>query len=133
MHRGALEVVETWHDAVNEGSARRVRASSAENVQVLGPRGSGTIASQELGDWMIRSGFSATPERWFCGGDGKVVVEQSALWTDRATGAELDRRTVATHFRVEHQLVVTARRHAKLIDALEDAGLSLADEVTRRS
>jgi limonene-1,2-epoxide hydrolase len=133
MTNGALAVVEDWHDAVNGASVDRVRALSADQVHVLGSRGSGVIASGDLGDWMIRSGFSATPERWVCGADGTVVVERSARWEDRRTGSEIGRSKVATHFKVEDRLVVTVRRHADLRHALEDAGLSLSNEVTERS
>ena len=100
MAHGALAVVEDWHAALNDGSVERVRGLSADYVRVLGPRGSGMIAAEELGDWMIHSGFSATPERWFCGADGTVVVEQSARWSHRDTGVEAGRSTVATAFQV---------------------------------
>jgi hypothetical protein len=125
MTRGALAIVDGWHAALNAGSADRVRALCDNQVEVLGPRGSGVIASSDLVDWMFRSGFSATPERWFCGADGAVVVEQSAQWKDA-------RLTVATHFKVEQQSIVSIRRHADLTGALEDAGLSTSDEVTGR-
>lgn len=134
MTVGPLAIVEAWHSAVNGGSADRVRALCADQVLVLGPRGSGMIASAEFGDWMARSGFSAAPKRWFCGADGTVVVEQSARWDDAAaTGSVLGRSTVATHFKVDDQLVVAVRRHAELAPALVDAGLSVADEVFGRS
>jgi hypothetical protein len=133
MAHGALAVVEDWHEALNDGSVERVRGLSADYVRVLGPRGGGMIAAKELGDWMIRSGFSATPERWFCGTDGTVVVEQSARWSDRDDAVEAGRSTVATAFQVKRQRVVAVRRHAELTNALEDAGLSLSDEVTARS
>jgi hypothetical protein len=132
MSHGALAVVEAWHAAVNDGSPGRVEALSAAQVQVLGPRGSGTVASEDLGAWMTRSGFSAVPKRWFCGADGTVVVEQAARWEDPTTGSVTGQSTLATHFKVERQLVVTARRHVDLMAALDDGGLSLADEVTRR-
>ncbi len=131
MASGALAIVEAWQEAVNAGCADRVRALSADQVLVLGPHGTGAIASEDLGEWMIRSGFSATPKRWFCGADGTVVVEQAARWMN-PTGAEVSRSTVATHFKVEDERVVAIRRHAELPQALEDASLSLSDELEPR-
>lgn len=93
---GALATVRAWQEAVNRGSVARVRELSADRIEVLGPRGAGLMDSGGFGVWMIRSGFSATPRRWFCGGDGTVVVEQAARWEDRATGAEQSRAVVGS-------------------------------------
>jgi len=86
--------------------------------------------SDELGAWMIRSGFSATPLRWFCGGDGNVVVEQAARWEDRATGVEQSHAVVGSHFGVADGVVARIGRHDGLAAALAATGLATSDEVT---
>ena len=86
MSTGPLAVVEAWMDAVNAREPTRVRELSTDQIEVLGPRGAGLMPSGELAAWMTRSGFSATPRRWFCGGQGSVVVEQSARWEDTTKG-----------------------------------------------
>ncbi|MCP9490298.1 MAG: hypothetical protein MSC31_10545 [Solirubrobacteraceae bacterium MAG38_C4-C5] len=81
-----MAIVEAWHEAINATASKRARRLSAEQIEVLGPRGSSVLASSELAAWMTRSGFSATPLRWFRGADGSVVVEQAARWEDTTTG-----------------------------------------------
>lgn len=78
---------------------------------------------------MTRSGFSATPLRWFCGGDGTVVVEQAARWEDRATGVEQSRAVVGSQFRVADGVVARVGRHDDLAAALTATGLETSDEV----
>ena len=105
MTTGALGIVESWQLAVNRGSATDAVALMAEQVEVLGPRGEGLMPRHELGAWMVRSGFTAEPLRWFCGGNGTVVVEQVARWVDRKTGQECGRAVVASRFRVDEDVV----------------------------
>lgn len=132
MSLGALRIVEAWQEAVNAGASTRVRELSADQIEVLGPRGAARISSDELSAWMTRSGFSATPLRWFCGGDGTVVVEQDARWEDTTTGAEQSTAVVATDFRVGDGLVERVGRHDNLTAALDAAGLAPSQEVRAR-
>ena len=134
MTTGGLGVVRAWQLAVNGASVADAVALTARQVEVLGPRGEGLMLKQELGDWMVRSGFTATPLRWFCGGDGTVVVEQDVRWVDRETGQERGRAVVASHFEVDDGVVSRIARHDKgLQAALDSAGLSSADEVLDRA
>lgn len=130
--RGALEVVDSWLDAVNRADAERVQQLSAEDVEIEGPRG--IVRGQTvLADWLARAGFSAQSRRWFCGEDGGVVVEQDARWVDVATGAEHGQAVVASQFEVRDGRVVRYARHDDLDDALTVAGLTFDDEVSDRA
>lgn len=129
---GALGTVEAWQEAVNAGASSRVRELSADQIEVLGPRGAARISGDELSAWMTRSGFSATPLRWFCGGNGTVVVEQAARWEDNTTGAERSTAVSATDFRVDHGLVARVGRHDNLTAALDAADLASSQEVKAR-
>ena len=83
---------------------------------------------------MVRSGFTAEPLRWFCGGNGTVVVEQDARWVDRETGQGRGRAVVASRFRVDDDVVSRVVRHDEgLQAALDSAGLASADEVLDRA
>lgn len=101
MTTGALGIIEAWQLAVNGAEAADAVALMAERVEVLGPRGEGLMPAHELGAWMVRFGFTATPLRWFCGGNGTVVVQQDARWVDRETGQESGRAVVASRFTVD--------------------------------
>ncbi|MGH3932992.1 MAG: nuclear transport factor 2 family protein [Pseudonocardiaceae bacterium] len=128
MSIGSLAVAEEWLGAVNRGASRRVAQLSAEDVEIIGPRGT-VRGRQVLSEWMTRAGFSADALRWFCGGDGSVVVEQDARWVDPATGTEQDRARVASQFLIDGACVAHYARHDKLAHALAAAGLDARDEV----
>jgi len=134
MTTGALGIVEAWQLAVNRASATDAVALMTEQVEVLGPRGEGLMPRHELGAWMVRSGFTATPLRWFCDGNGTVVVEQDARWVDRETGQERGRAVVASRFTVDDEVVSRVVRHDEgLQAALASAGLGSAHEVLYRA
>jgi hypothetical protein len=133
MADGSLAVVEQWLTAVNAGDGEWLERMTAEEVEIVGPRGSGLADRSVLTGWLSRSGFSATAVRWFCGADGVVVVEQDARWVDRATGVEQSRARVASRFLVDGGRVVRYVRHDDgLAPALAAAGLTDTDEVTAR-
>ncbi len=82
---------------------------------------------------MTRAGFSAEVLRWFCGANGRVVVEQDARWVDQVTGAKQSRAVVASQFLVEGTRVVRYARHDDVHVALSAAGLDSSDEVMART
>jgi SnoaL-like domain len=129
MSFGSLAVVEEWLSAVNRGDGQRAGQLSADEVEIIGPRGS-MRGRQVLAVWMDRAGFSAEPLRWFCGADGNVVVEQAARWTDPVTHADRGQAEVASHFRVGGGCIARYARHENLELALAAAGLDESDEVT---
>jgi len=130
MGTGALAVVRDWLDAVNAGDPEQVERLSAVDIEIVGPRGS-VRGRQALTAWLGRAGFSARATRWFCGGDGSVVVEQDARWVDPATGVEQGRAVVASQFLVGASVRRYAR-HDDLATALAAAGLHETDEVRGR-
>jgi hypothetical protein len=127
----ALGVVEEWLAAVNSRDQQRLSELSAEDVMIIGPRGSAQ-GRQVLTDWMGRAGFSAEALRWFCGADGSVVVEQDGRWSDPAGGTERGRARVACRFVVCDGAVARYQRHDTLPAALASAGLTMNDEVRAR-
>ena len=131
MSLGSLGVVQEWLSAVNRGDSRRVQELSAEDVEVVGPRGSAR-GRQVLAEWLARAGFSAVALRWFCGPDGTVVVEQAARWSDVDSDTELGRARVASQFTVTAGIVAYYQRHESLDLALAAAGLDTTAEVTHR-
>ncbi len=88
-----MPVVEKWLGAVNEQDAEQVQALSSGRIVIAGPRGRGIMDRSVLGEWLGRSGFTSQPLRWFCGADGRVVVEQQAVWHEVGTG-QLQGRSV---------------------------------------
>jgi hypothetical protein len=130
-----LQVVEAWIDAINAGDAAAAAAVSHEQIVVVGPRGQGPMPASALGEWLARSGFSARPTRWFCGGppgdgDGLAVVELDAHWRGSP-----DNLLVGALFRVRDGRVAEfSRFDGGLTEALAAGGLlENRDEVTVRA
>jgi hypothetical protein len=137
-----LEVVESWHSAVNARDVEQLCALASRDVEVVGPRGAGR-GHDVLMQWYRRGGLTAEPLRWFCGPRGNVVVEQRGRWfSPEAVTVEdsgrwfipdtTSERIVASSFSVLAGRVVRYQRFDKLRDALAAAALSDDDEVLGR-
>jgi hypothetical protein len=126
-----LGIVAGWLDAINAKDPARAAVLSSDQVEVVGPRGRGSLPASALGDWLARSGFSSRPVRWFCGGDGRVVVELDARWTDPATGRAQDNLMIGALFGVADGRVASFERFDDgVATALAAAGMDEArDEV----
>lgn len=123
---GDLRVVELWLDAVNRRDGVALEALTQPEVEMVGPRGAGLMPRAALSEWLLRAGFSAEPRRWFCGGEGTVVVEQAAVWHDTGSGVEQERRVVGSRFRICDGLVAGYARHdSGAAEAVSAAGLDL--------
>jgi hypothetical protein len=127
--QGPLAVAADWLSAVNHQETAKITDLSAEDIEIIGPRGS-AHGRQVLAGWLARAGFTASTLRWFCGAGGHVVVEQDARWTDPVTNAEQDRARVASRLVIRGETVAAYQRHDSLDAALSAAGLTAADEVT---
>ncbi len=147
-----LQVVEAWIDAINAGDADDAAAGSHEQIVVSGTRGRGSMPASALGEGLARSGLSARPTRWFCGGPaedfadghsggpgdglaghlegGLAVVELDARWQGSP-----DNLLVGALFRVtEGRVAEFSRFDGGLSAALAAGGLlEDRDEVTVRA
>src|SRR4051794_9549177 len=71
----------------------------------------GSWTAESLGEWLARSGFRFQPLRWFCGADGRVVVEHAGRWHDVATGNPQGERILGSEFVVRAGQVAKYVRH----------------------
>jgi hypothetical protein len=137
-----LEVVESWHSAVNACDVEQLLALASRDVEVVGPRGVGR-GHDVLRQWFRRGGLTAEPLRYFCGSRGQVVVEQRGRWfSPEAVTVEdsgrwfipdtTSERIVATAFSVLAGRVVRYQRFDRLNEALAAAALTDDDEVLGR-
>src|SRR5262249_49779627 len=99
-----------------------------EDVEVVEPRGSGR-GRDLLREWLRRSGFAALPRRYFCGGEGHVVVEQRARWRERYGDTTA---VIASAFIVRDGKIRRHERFDELQTALTMYGLREVHEVKRR-
>jgi hypothetical protein len=137
-----LEVVESWHSAVNACDVEQLLALASRDVEVVGPRGIGR-GHEVLRQWFRRGGLTAEPLRYFCGSRGQVVVEQRGRWfSPEAVTVEdsgrwfipdtTSERIVATAFSVLAGRVVRYQRFDRLNEALAASALTDDDEVLGR-
>jgi ketosteroid isomerase-like protein len=82
MSEGPATVVETvqaWHDAVNARDVGAAVALCAPDVQVVGPKGTGS-GHDLMRAWLTRSGISLEPQHPLREVDGRVLVHEVAQW-----------------------------------------------------
>ena len=125
-HASPVSVVQAWLDAVNSQNIDRLIALSDPNIEIIGPRGSG-YGHQLLRDWLGRAGLHLESLRVFARSDA-IVVEQHGVWRSVETGEVAGERDIASRFRVDGERIVQFARYDSLSVALEEAGLTFADE-----
>jgi ketosteroid isomerase-like protein len=123
----ALSVVSLWHAALARGDLPTLLGTLAEDVELVGPRGS-TRGHAAFREWFSRAGFTALPRRRFCGGLGNVVVEQQAHWRNR--DGELS-GVIASAFVVRNGRIHKYERFDELAQALTMYGLREIHELVR--
>lgn len=128
-----LKVVQLWLDAVNRRGGAALESCTPPEVEIVGPRGAGFMPRSVLSEWLLRARISAETRRWFCGGDGVVVVEQAAAWHDVESGVEQERRLVGSRFQVRDGLAASYVRYDSAVaEAVSAAGVDVErDRVTR--
>ena len=121
--------VQAWHTALNTNQVDTFVALTHPQVEIGGPRGTAR-GSQTLREWFGRANLRLLPQRWY-GNDNQIVVEQLGEGRTPETGEVIGRQRVATLFQVgDDGLITRIVRHDALAAALEDACLSLEDQVT---
>lgn len=129
MASGDLSVVERWQAAANEGDAETLRALSSRDVEVVGPRGAAQ-GGDVLVEWLGRARATLEDRRWYCGGDGTVLVEHKATWHE-PDGTPLGTQTVWSAFDVRDGVVTRYARYDAVETAFRATGIGARDEVVR--
>lgn len=120
----AMELVQSWHDALNGGDLDRLVALMHDDVAFGGPRGEGHGAD-EVREWAARSGIRLEPDRWFVS-DDRVVVSQRARWPDAESGGLTAPEPIASAFQLAEGTVRRVVRYGGLQEALAAAGMDAA-------
>jgi SnoaL-like protein len=117
MHK---DVIDAWHEAVNNRDLAAAQKLVTDPVDVSGPRGTQSITAAAFADWIVRSGISLRPMTSHRVNDDTVVVEQEATWPENPNGTA----TVATLFRLREGVISAMYRFESLEEALRAAGPS---------
>ena len=126
---GDLEVVERWQAAVNDADVGALERLSTDDVELVGPRGT-TTGREHLGEWVGRARARLDDRRWWCGGDGAVLVEHDATWHD-AQGAPIGNQVIWSAFEVREARVSRFARYDAQESAFRATGIGARDEVSR--
>jgi ketosteroid isomerase-like protein len=124
--QAAIDLVQRWQDAANRQDIALLLALSGPNIEIVGPRGMAQ-GHNILAEWVRRAGAQFTIQRIFARAD-RVVVVQQGIWRSAQTGAVIGEAQVASSFRVEQGRIMRVARYDTLEQALDDAGLTDADE-----
>jgi hypothetical protein len=127
MPRSDVGIVLAWHEALNRGDVARLLRLSTADVEVGGPRGSGTGADL-LREWVARAAIRLEPSCLYAC-EGTIVVAQLARW-QAGDGEPGEPLPAATVFRVRDGCVASVIRYDELGHALEAAGLDESDLVS---
>ena len=114
-----VQTVLAWHAALNAADVERLVALSAPDIEVGGPRGSGTGVAV-LRQWVARARIRLEPLRWQAS-DGVVLVEQTARW--QPDGPLTEPQSATSVFRVRDGKVTSVLRYDDLASAMASAGL----------
>ena len=128
MTASEVQLVDTFHTALNAGNVDALLCLLDEEVEVGGPRGSGR-GTPLVKEWVDRANIRLRPRRRFHRGD-VVVVEEDAEWRLLDTEESTSRQIVASIFRIKDGRIAAVHRHPDLASALGAADLSEADEVS---
>lgn len=126
MEPTPITTVLAWQKAVNQQDAEGLLRLSHPTIEILGPRGA-AYGHEILQQWLERAGLSMESQRLFAR-DNTVVVAQHGIWRDVAQGNVIGEADIASHFRVEGDVVRHYARYDTLAEALSAAELTEADE-----
>ena len=121
-----VRIVKNWHESLNDGDVDRLVALSHPDIEVGGPRGTGSGA-QLLREWMDHANIRLEPRRVFHQAE-TVVMEQKAEWRSAETGQVIGSQTVASIFVARDNCIVSVLRYDTLDDALSTANLDESHE-----
>lgn len=125
-----VSLIGTFHERLNAHDVAAVLAMAADDIELGGPRGSGS-GKALLEEWIARASITLRPTRWFASGE-TVVVEQAATW-ETSGRDDAPAQTVATVFTVRDGLVARMARYGDIGEAVTSAGLDEDDETVARS
>lgn len=124
-----VAVVQAWQDAANAQDIETLLALSTADIEIIGPRGSGR-GHELVRDWLGRAGLNLTTLRAFVRGN-VVVLSQHGVWRSAKNEEIVGKADLASRFRVRDGRVDQFARYDTLDLALQDAGLTYSDEVSK--
>lgn len=125
-----IDIIQDWHEAVNNADTDRLAALVTSGVEIAGPRGT-TQGIDALVDWIDRARIQMVPLVWYQRGDTLVVCQHAAWPTESGEMGEAQK--VVTVFHLRDGLICSIARYSNAPEALSVAGLSEADRVELRS
>ncbi|PYZ96666.1 hypothetical protein CR205_13280 [Alteribacter lacisalsi] len=123
-----IKTADTWVEFSNQKNLERLSAVTAEKLALEGPKGTGVINHQELGEWMKRANLKLTTIKRYARGQF-IVLEQTGTWLnddDSVKGTGI----VFTVFKIADGKVTFLARYDHDKDkAFEVSGLSDEDRI----
>jgi hypothetical protein len=122
-----IETAETWVELSNQKNLEGLSQVSSDKLELVGPKGTGVIDHQELGEWIKRANLQlATIERY--AKDHYIVLMQHGNWLDDDDSIK-GQAIVFTVFRVIDRQVNFLARYDNKEEAFKISGLGDIDKI----
>ena len=132
MNKTTLEIIETadiWVELSNQSNLEGLSEVTANELEVVGPKGTGVIDHKELGEWLKRANLKlVTINRYVK--DQFIVLEQQGTWLNPDNTIR-GQATVFTVLKIVDKKVNFLARYDNKQKAFEVSGLSDEDKITK--
>jgi len=122
-----IQLIQSWHNAVNNKSLPALQMLVIKDVEIGGPRGT-TQGIDALMEWVSSANVKLHPQRFFAKND-IILVEQLGQWHSKDSNKILSELHVYTIFIIKEQRITSILRYDDKEMAFEKAGLTEEDEV----
>ncbi|RDC62187.1 nuclear transport factor 2 family protein [Adhaeribacter pallidiroseus] len=121
----ARQIIEKWHQALNQKDKAQLAALVQADVKIGGPKGE-TEGIPVLLEWVDRANISLFPQKYFRAGN-TFLVEEAAAWHHPETGDLVGSQVVVSVFTLANNLIARINRYDNLSQALTASGLQPQD------
>lgn len=122
-----IETAETWIELSNQKNLEELSKVTSDELELVGPKGTGVIDHQELGEWIERANLQlATTERY--AKDHYIVLVQHGNWLNDDDSIK-GQAIVFTVFKIIDRQVNFLARYDNKEEAFKISGLGDRDKI----
>ena len=124
-----IETADIWVELSNQSNLEGLSKVTANELEIVGPKGKGVINHKELGEWLERANLKLVTMNRYAK-DQFIVLEQQGTWLNPDDTIKGE-ATVFTVFKIEDKKVTFLARYDNEQKAFEVSGLSDEAEISK--
>ncbi|MFD1607388.1 hypothetical protein [Oceanobacillus luteolus] len=124
-----IETADMWVELSNEGDLEGLSKVTANELEIVGPKGTGVIDHKELGEWLKRAKLKLVTINRYAK-DHFIVLEQQGTWLNPDDSIK-GQGIVFTVFKIVDQNVTFLARYDNKQEAFDVSGLSDEAKITK--